>query len=75
MWAECEEKNDLLNEPGWKQFCHITKSKKKLQYMINAVKVKSFHNTVQYMYGVHIPHDTKEPVISKALYSLQTRRN
>ena len=28
--------------------------------MINATKVKSFHNTVQYMYGVHIPCDTKE---------------
>ena len=25
----------------------------------NPPKVKSFHNTVQYMYGVHIPHDTK----------------
>ena len=28
--------------------------------MINAAKLKSFHNNVQYMYGVHIPHDSKE---------------
>ena len=28
--------------------------------MINAMKVRSFHNTVQNMYGVHIPCDTKE---------------
>ena len=28
--------------------------------MINATKKKSFCNTLQYIYGVHIPHDTKE---------------
>ena len=28
--------------------------------MINAARVKSFHNIVQYIYGVHFPHDTKE---------------
>ena len=33
---------------------------KKLQHMINSAKLKSFCNTVQYMYGAHIPHDTKE---------------
>ena len=30
------------------------------RYMINADKVKSFCNTVQYMYGIYISHDTKE---------------
>ena len=34
-------------------------TRKKIQYMINAVKVKSFCN-VQYIYGVCIPHDKKE---------------
>ena len=34
--------------------------KKKLQHMINAAKLKSSCNTEQYMYGVCIPHDTKE---------------
>ena len=28
--------------------------------MINVSKTESFNNTVQYMYGVCIPHDTKE---------------
>ena len=28
--------------------------------MINAMKVKSVHNSLQYMYGVHIPCDSKE---------------
>ena len=36
-------------------------TRKKLQYMINAVKVKSFCNVLlQYIYGVCIPHDKKE---------------
>ena len=30
--------------------------------MINAAKTKSFHNTVQYTYGLHIPDDAKEPL-------------
>ena len=34
--------------------------KKKPQHMINTAKMKSIHNTVQYMHGVHIPCDTKE---------------
>ena len=38
----------------------IAKLKKKLQCTINGDKVKSFHNTVQCMYGVDIPHDTRE---------------
>ena len=25
--AEYGQKHDLLDEPGWKQFCHIAKSK------------------------------------------------
>ena len=58
--AESGQKHDLLNEPGWKWFHHIAKSKKKLQCMINAMKVESFHNTVQYLYDLHIPFDTKE---------------
>ena len=28
--------------------------------MIDSARVKSFHNTVQYMCGVHIPCDIKE---------------
>ena len=28
--------------------------------MINAAKKKSFHNNVEYINGVHIPHDPKE---------------
>ena len=31
-----------------------------LQCMINTAKKKSFHSTVQYLCGVHIPHDAKE---------------
>ena len=47
------------------------KLKKKLQCMINAAKVISFHNTVQYMYGVHIPHDTKEVTENYAKHIFQ----
>ena len=54
------QKHNLLNEPGWKWLHCIAKSKKKLQHIINAVKVISFCNTVQYMFGAHIPHDSKE---------------
>ena len=43
-------------------FHHTAKLKKKLQCMINTAKVKSFHNTVQYIYGVDIPFDTKEAI-------------
>ena len=60
IYAEYRQKHDLLDEPRWKQFQHIAKSKKKLQHMINAPKMKSFHNTVQYMYSVHIPCNTKK---------------
>ena len=30
------------------------------EHMINATKKKSFHNTVQSLYSVYIPYDTKE---------------
>ena len=58
--VEYGQKHDLLNETGWKCFHHIAKSKKKLQQMTYAAKLKSFHTTVQYMYGVCIPCNTKE---------------
>ena len=58
--AEYRQKHSLLNETGWEKFHVITKSKKRLQHTMNAVKLKSFHTTVQYMYGVWIPHSTKK---------------
>ena len=59
LCAEYGQKHDLLNVPRWEHFHHITNSKKILLQMINAAKLKSFHNTVQYMYGVGIPCYTK----------------
>ena len=46
--------------PDGNGFTHIAELKNKLRCMINTAKKKSFHNTVQYMYGAHIPHDTNE---------------
>jgi hypothetical protein len=40
--AEYAKKNNLLNTDGWKQFWRIAKSEKKLQWMINLAKLKSY---------------------------------
>ena len=58
--VEHRQKQDLLNEPGWKCFHCIAKLKKKVQQMTDAAKLKRFCKTVQEMCGVCIPHETKE---------------
>ena len=56
--VEYGQKHNLLNKPGVETVSSYCQIKKEIQH--KCCKVKSFHNTVQYMYGVCIPHDTKE---------------
>jgi hypothetical protein len=49
------KKNNHLNTDGWKQFWRIAKSEKKLQRMINQVKLKSYRRDPSWKFGVLVP--------------------
>ncbi len=49
--------NDLLSTPGWKRFRQIAKRQKVLNRMLNQTKLKSFHRSRRYKYGIELPHD------------------
>jgi hypothetical protein len=50
-----QEKNGLLDQPGWKRFKHKAKNEKKFTHMLNQAKLKSFHTAPKYRYGYEIP--------------------
>jgi hypothetical protein len=47
--------NGLLDQPGWKQFKHISRNEKKFSRMVNQAKLKSFHTAPKYKYSYKIP--------------------
>jgi hypothetical protein len=53
--AEYAKKNNLLRTDGWKQFWRIAKSEKKLQWMINQAKLKSYRRDPFWKSGVLVP--------------------
>ena len=53
------QNHNLLDEPGWNSFTISPNQKRNFTYN-KCHREEIFCNSLQYMYGVHIPHDTKQ---------------
>ena len=51
------KENGLLEEDGWKQFCHLAHCQKKLIRMANQAKLRSFRTTPVYKFGYLVPRN------------------
>ena len=49
--------NNLLNEPGWKQFKRLAKRQKKLLRLTNQAKLQSFRTKLVYKFGYLVPRN------------------
>ncbi|KAG7345262.1 reverse transcriptase RNA-dependent DNA polymerase [Nitzschia inconspicua] len=49
--------NDLLDTPGWMRFKKLARRQKKLFWMANQAKLRSFRTAPRYIYGIEIPRD------------------
>ena len=49
--------NNLLEEPGWRQFKRLAKRHKKLLRMVNQAKLKSYRHGPKYKYGYEVPRN------------------
>jgi hypothetical protein len=58
--AEYALKHNLLDEPGWKRFCHYTRKKHTLCRIVNQTKVSSYRQEPFWKLGVLVPRDHKQ---------------
>ena len=58
--ADYAKKNDWLETPGWKLFKKLARREKKLQWMINQAKRKSYAESDKYMFGFQVPKTPKQ---------------
>ena len=49
------QENDLLEEPGWRQFRCLAMREKQLLCLINQAKVRSFRTAPRYKFGYPVP--------------------
>ena len=49
--------NNLLDEPGWKQFKKMAKNQKKLLRHVNQAKLRSYRTAPRYKYGYELPRN------------------
>ena len=49
--------NDLLDQPGWKQFKKLAKNQKKLLRQVNQAKLRSYRTAPRYKYGFEVPRN------------------
>ncbi len=54
--------NNLLSTPGWKRFRQIAKRHKVLNRMVNQAKLKSFHQSKRFKYGVEVPKNYDDAI-------------
>ena len=57
------QKNNLLNEPGFKHLKRYTKREKVLGRLINQMRLKNFRNKPRYKYGYQVPRNHEEAVM------------
>ena len=54
------KENGLLETPGWVQFKRLARRQKKLIRMANQAKLRSFHHSPVYKFGVQVPRNHAE---------------
>jgi hypothetical protein len=54
--------HDLLSTPGWKQFKTIAKKYKKMFWMANQAKLRSFRTAPKFQYGFEVPRDYAQAI-------------
>ena len=52
--AQYAKDNNLLEEPGWKQFCRHAKNEKKFKRMVNQAHLKSIGRSTVYKYSFEV---------------------
>ena len=57
------QKNDLLEERGWKRCKRYTSRQKVIGRMINQTRLKNFRNRPRYKYGFQVPRNHAEAVL------------
>ena len=58
--AKYAVENNMLETPGWRSLKRYAKRQKKLDRLINQVKLRSFRTAPRYKYGFRVPRDWKE---------------
>ena len=56
------QRNNLLNDPGWKKCKPYAKNKKKLARMVNQARLRSNRTRPVYKYGFQVPRNHEEAV-------------
>jgi hypothetical protein len=59
-WAEYALKHSLLDETGWKRFCHYTRNKNTLGCIVNQTKVSSYGGEPFWKFGGLVPQTHKQ---------------